>query len=86
MLHSDELKNWPKPIYAVRARGMDKLIALKYAPLKGSFHEWIRIDPIAKELPRILQRLLPPEISKEVTKVWHKFHEALQLDELGISR
>jgi hypothetical protein len=86
VLHSDELKNWREPILAARAWGKDKLIALRYAPLKGSFHQWIRIDPIANELPRIFQRLVPPEISKEVTDVWHKVHDALQLDELDISR
>jgi len=86
VLHSDELKSWGEPIFAARPWGKDKLIALRYAPLKGSFHSWIRIDSIANELPITFQSLVPAAIKKDVADIWHKIHDALQLHELDIAR
>jgi hypothetical protein len=86
VLHSDELKNWHEPIFAARAKGKDKLITLRYAPLQGSFHQWIRVDSIANELPSTFLRLISSEINKEIRDVWYRIHDALQLDELDISR
>lgn len=85
-LHSDELKNWPKPIFAVRASGRDKLIALKYVRFDDSNYSWIRVDSIASELPRIIEKIVPPEIKKKTKDCWHRIHDAMQLHELGIVR
>jgi hypothetical protein len=46
----------------------------------------VKCDSIGKELPNVFERIVSPDIKKEIKACWHKIHAALQLHGLGITR
>lgn len=85
-LHSDEFRSLKDPVFAVRASGHHRMIALFYGPWKTGNRTWILLNPLVAAAQDVFSRSLPTSIKYTMKSVWDKVYDALQLNELGIER
>jgi hypothetical protein len=86
VLNTLEMQNYQGTFFAVGPRGKRRLIPLRYIPLKTRMPAWVGLDGMAKELPLLMDVLLPAELREQVKIIWYKIYDALRLDEVGLER
>jgi hypothetical protein len=85
-LHSDELRDRHEPVTAVRNFGRNRTLGLIYAPLLNGHRAWLLVNPLVEALPTLIAETVPSQLRQSAQDVWYKIHDALKLDEVGISR